>query len=236
MSGDLVYTLLSDYYAMESNHVLSQSEMKSYDSCKLSHRRAKTALGRFYLKVYFKPMVETAFECFRKCSGGIYLELGCGTGTQGITAVKSGFKKAVGIDADQEMITIANKRAAHYGVAGKFDYSVSDYWKYEVKEKVNAVYSMFAFELFGLPVNKAVKRLNDFCDRKAVIVFDMGGVKRLYNDGYYHDLKAELERYGFTVRLQIMLPFFVRQSVYMNIGNRKVYPFFRALRIVAERS
>jgi ubiquinone/menaquinone biosynthesis C-methylase UbiE len=67
----------------------------------------------------FKPLKERSYELLHLKAGYRIIDLGCGSGTDTIPLAKfvGHTGKVIGIDADNQMITIANKNAKEAGVS-----------------------------------------------------------------------------------------------------------------------
>jgi SAM-dependent methyltransferase len=228
----LAFDLLIDFFSLKRAHVLDKEELKILSSLKLSHRYSNSYLGKLYLKYYYSSMIVTAFNHFDR---GDFLELGCGTGTQVIYANKIGFNSALGIDLFKDRIDIANKRARFYNVDYSAKFEVNDFWKFTADKKFNAVYSMFAFELFGGSVTKTCDHLIGICSKKTTIILDMGNVSRLHKKRYFNKLVDCLRKEGFEVRIEILTPFLVGTWVAKTLGNFKLWPYFRAVRLIIKK-
>lgn len=226
----LAYNLLNDLNILENNSVLETKEISYLLSSKLSHKYSKSMLGRLYLRHYYTPMIVTALKQLEK---GSFLEIGCGTGTQVILAELMGFETMLGIDMIPERIKIAQKRASFYNMK-TCNFKVADFWNIYMEKPVNAVYSMFSFELFGSPPLNACQRLADFCSKKCRIILDMGRVKQ-YNRNYFIDIINGLKRKSFDVRIEPLIPFLVDTTLTKVIGRCHLWPHFRAVRIIATR-
>jgi len=227
------YNLLVDFSVLEKNNVIDPDDIKNILSKKLSHKYSKSIFGRLYLRYYYLPMIVSALSKFDK---GHYLELGCGTGTQVLLAKHMGFKSVLGIDLIPERIKIAFKRAQYYNLSESIDFKVEDFWKIKLATPVDAVYSMFAFELFGIPPANACRHLSSLCSQKKVIVIlDIGNVKRLYNENYFIELVSGFEEQGFIVSLEPLIPFFVNSFISKVLGKYNLHFLFRAVRLIAIR-
>jgi len=226
----IAYDLLTDMTLLESKQVLTLNEISYLLSGNLSHRYSKSFLGRQYIYHYYAPMIVSAFNLFGK---GAFLELGCGTGTQIIYAKKTGFNLASGIDMVPDRIRIAQKRSIFHEAHNDTTIEVKDFWKFHPEKRYDAIYSMFAFELFGKTVSEAGQYLVALCSPKATIILDMGNVKRLHKQNYFTDISNELVKRGFKVRLEPLFPFLSGTRLAKILGKCNLWPFFRAVRLIA---
>ena len=225
----LAYKLLSDLQTLEDTAVLDQEEMAYLLSSKLSHKFSKNFFGRYYLRYYYAPMIVSALTQFEK---GHFLELGCGTGTQVILAKHMGFEHASGIDMIPERITIAKKRASFYKVQNAVSFNVEDFWKLKLERKADAIYSMFAFELFFNPPLKACEQLATLCSEHATIILDMGCTRFLNS---YKELMQGFSQQGFSVKLESLIPGMVNTGLARFLGKRNAWSSLRAVRLIASR-
>lgn len=226
------YKLLTDYKILIDNAIISKKEARDLLSPNLSHKYSKFFVGRLYLRYYYAPMIISALEKSKK---GNFLELGCGTGTQVILAKQVGFLSGFGIDANPERIHIAKKRSQFYKVEESLTFKMDDFWKIDLATTFDAIYSMFAFELFGSPPVAACQRLVNLCSEEATIILDMGRVRHLYKNGYFSEVISELSNNGFTVSIEPLIPFLTGTKLAKMFGEYRLWPFFRAVRLIASR-
>lgn len=227
------YNLLNDLDELKKKSMLEREELEYLLSSKLSHKYSESLLGRLYLRHYYAPMVASALNRFEK---GHFLELGCGTGTQVILAMKSGFKSATGVDMMPDRIKIAKKRASFYHVQDNICFEVKDFWEMNLNLSFDAIYSMFAFELFGSPPIEACQHLLSLSSKQSTIILDMGRVQQLNKKNYFFELAYNLEKEGFNVEIEPLFPFMINNKMSGIIGKYNLYPFFRAIRLVAYRN
>jgi len=134
-------------------------------------------LAKYYDKIYrdknYDKEVSFLNKLLRKFDVKTILDVGCGTGNHIYRLEKYNYK-CVGIDISQKMIKIAKKKV-------KAKLFIGDMKDFKLKNRFDAIISMFATFNYNLSLNNAEKTLRCFkihLNKRGIVVLDLHNPRR----------------------------------------------------------
>jgi SAM-dependent methyltransferase len=117
-------------------------------------------------------------EIWNELNGKVVLDFGCGTGEQAIEIAQRGASRVIGLDMRESVLRQARDAAAVAGVADRCLFTT------EVREKVDIVVSLDAFEHFADP--------QGILSTMRELIKDNGSAMIVFGPTWYHPLGGHL--------------------------------------------
>ncbi len=125
-------------------------------------------IDRFFRKSVYLRFKET-FNALGDIQNNKILDLGCGTGVYAVELAKKG-AAVTGLDISQNMLNLAEKRAAACRVNHRCHFVRADFVDYSPKTQFNSVVAMGFFDYVYDPV-VILKKIISICNDSVVISF-----------------------------------------------------------------
>lgn len=145
-----------------------EKEARDFDGI---YRQDQGSFQTWFNRNFRKPIFERyeiAFKEMGQLKGNTLLDIGCGSGIYVVGFVRSGGRRALGIDFSSEMLNIAVQRAGEYGVADTCKFEHTNFIETKLVDKYDFVIAMGVFDYLPDPA-AFLRKMRSAARRKVIL-------------------------------------------------------------------